>query len=618
MDVSGEVALPKPHGTPAATTTTTTTSTTRRLVDFFAVLPPELALYVVSFLGHHELCMLARVCHLCRGLSYDDENWRQLYIRTWALRSTSRAEVQLPLCGSCTSWRTLFRDRKMLEWEYCSIDVNAKDEEEEQGGGQAAAGSDGDGDGDGDDPNDDTDTAMDTDTTGTEAEKAHTKTPPPPRSPIQVLGRGKYKDKKLIIPATARKWLSWGHILQKKVDELRNQRMEEKKAGAERTVEYLKQKGRFHETVTRLLVIACEEYASAASVASTSPKDDTTLSTLYVSTNNWGISLTELARMKHGPVADMLFLRAYAKLAQTAELRRGCGDLWWVLSEWAVTLRAHAARKMAEGSSLLVATAQGTDYASVDNLFEQSCKKLAEAHALYPTDSQILSEWGDGLSEHATSKIAATAKSRKVLSPAQLEQAQSLFRESYGKYEDSLSLSQMDLDRDIVLSNYGLALSDHAMVAEPAESKDLFARSYEKYRLAASLKPDNVLTQCNLAMTYVLHSCTLADAAEREQLWASAEEILNTQVLKNDYWTYFCMARLASVRGHEAACQAWLEKCAKKNYLAKRTKWFCVHFANVKRAPWFRAMKQAQTGERTREREVLANLFAQQEEEAQA
>jgi hypothetical protein len=27
----------------------------------------------------------------------------------------------------------------------------------------------------------------------------------------------------------------------------------------------------------------------------------------------------------------------------------------------------------------------------------------------------------------------------------------------------------------------------------------------------------------------VLHSCTLADAAEREQLWASAEEILNVR-----------------------------------------------------------------------------------------
>ncbi len=170
----------------------------------------------------------------------------------------------------------------MLEWEYCSIDINAKDEEEgEQGGveeGETAA----DGDGDGDEANEDTDTAMDTDSTGTEAEKTHTKTPPPPpRPPTQVLGRGKYKDKKLIIPATARfvdpqhthththgcthtkcrsvwcvahsgrtgvgdgvvqrrKWLSWGHILQKKVDELRNQRMEEKKEGAERTVEYLK------------------------------------------------------------------------------------------------------------------------------------------------------------------------------------------------------------------------------------------------------------------------------------------------------------------------------------------------------------------------------------------
>jgi hypothetical protein len=94
----------------------------------------------------------------------------------------------------------------MLEWEYCSIDINAKDEEEgEQGGveeGETAA----DGDGDGGDPNEDTDTAMDTDSTGTEAEKTHTKTPPPPppRSPTQVLGRGKYKDKKLIIPATAR------------------------------------------------------------------------------------------------------------------------------------------------------------------------------------------------------------------------------------------------------------------------------------------------------------------------------------------------------------------------------------------------------------------------------
>jgi hypothetical protein len=82
--------------------------------------------------------------------------------------------------------------------------------------------------------------------------------------------------------------------------------------------------------------------------------------------------------------------------------------------------------------------------------------------------------------------------------------------------------------------------------------------------------------------TYVLHSCTLTDTQERERLWAGAEEILNvrfvvaapialpsrslplssqthsqhsrcasvqTQVLKGDYWTYFCMARLASVRG---------------------------------------------------------------------
>jgi hypothetical protein len=44
---------------------------------------------------------------------------------------------------------------------------------------------------------------------------------------------------------------------------------------------------------------------------------------------------------------------------------------------------------MAEGSSTMIATAQGTDYASVDSLFEQSCKKLAEAHKLCPVDSQV-------------------------------------------------------------------------------------------------------------------------------------------------------------------------------------------------------------------------------------
>ncbi len=54
--------------------------------------------------------------------------------------------------------------------------------------------------------------------------------------------------------------------------------------------------------------------------------------------------------------------------------------------------------------------------------------------------------------------------------------------------------------RDIVLSNYGLALSDHAMVIAPEEAEDLFRLSYEKYEMAALLKPDNTLTQCNLAM----------------------------------------------------------------------------------------------------------------------
>jgi hypothetical protein len=81
MDVSGEVALPQkrpPAGVTldTATTSTTTTTTTqarRAALDFFAALPPELALYVVSFMRHTELCALAQVCHLCHSLAYYDE-----------------------------------------------------------------------------------------------------------------------------------------------------------------------------------------------------------------------------------------------------------------------------------------------------------------------------------------------------------------------------------------------------------------------------------------------------------------------------------------------------------------------------------------------------------------
>lgn len=51
---------------------------------------------------------------------------------------------------------------------------------------------------------------------------------------------------------------------------------------------------------------------------------------------------------------------------------------------------------------------------------------------------------------------------------------------------------------DIVLSNWGLALSDHAMIMSEEETEKLFAASYAKYELAASLKPNNKLTSFKL------------------------------------------------------------------------------------------------------------------------
>jgi hypothetical protein len=179
--------------------------------------------------------------------------------------------------------------------------------------------------------------------------------------------------------------------------------------------------------------------------------------------------------------------------------------------------------------------------------------------------------------------------------------AQSLFRESYGKYEDSLSLSQMDLDRyrprptpTLVVSvapmnrtawechqghraeqlragtqrprhgrRTGRVKGTHLTapacpVAPVSDSVGPVHRTCSRDRTKSTglrrpssptMSSPNATLPCtpppttqthpsirsdsrvcfyhSRCRTYVLHSCTLADAAEREQLWASAEEILN-------------------------------------------------------------------------------------------
>jgi hypothetical protein len=60
----------------------------------------------------------------------------------------------------------------------------------------------------------------------------------------------------------------------------------------------------------------------------------------------------------------------------------------------------------------------------VDDLFRESCEKLEAANKLNPHDAQILSEWADALSEHATSKIRATAKTIRPLDPEVLKEGE--------------------------------------------------------------------------------------------------------------------------------------------------------------------------------------------------
>jgi len=66
------------------------------------------------------------------------------------------------------------------------------------------------------------------------------------------------------------------------------------------------------------------------------------------------------------------------------------------------------------------------------------------------------------------------------------------------------------------------------------------------------------------------------------------------------------MARLCAVRGQNDDCREWLEKCSHKNYLAKKTKWFSIHFANVRNEEWF--MKMCESQQTERDEEMLRKL----------
>ncbi|KAL6077135.1 Tetratricopeptide domain containing protein [Balamuthia mandrillaris] len=343
-------------------------------------------------------------------------------------------------------------------------------------------------------------------------------------------------------------------------------------------------------------------------------KESFEISPDYSTLNNWGLALsvhTKLRKDLHE--VDSLFDAAYQKFSETIALQPAHPDAWLVYTNWSNAYREHASRHDGEKAS---------------QLFHISLEKIEEAAKLRADDPDVLSDWADALSEYANSRHGQPG-------------SDDLFLQSYEKYEaacqalaalrtsatdnnngdnsnttastpSSASSDSSSADHsprgheDVLLSNWGLALSDHAMIQQDrGEAERLFALSCDKFREAIRLNPRNRLTLCNWAMTLVLRAYKAAHAWHEHQLsrqcLSEARRMLESNLAASvgggrgeDLWSCYCMARLCSVAGEEEACKQWLLRCGNKvnTFLAKVTRWQAVYFGTLEERPWFRALKQ--------------------------
>jgi len=187
-------------------------------------------------------------------------------------------------------------------------------------------------------------------------------------------------------------------------------------------------------------------------------KDDSLLELFANLHSNWGVTLTDLAKVRNNDEA--LFLQSFEKYQKAIELNPKNDTAY---SNW--------------GNALVdLARAKNNDEA----LFLQSFEKYQKAIELNPKKDNAYNNWGYALANLARAK----------------NNDEALFLQSFEKYQKAIDINPKE---DTAYNNWGAALADLAKAKNNNEA--LFLESIQKLRKAFELDGEAYNLACIYALT---------------------------------------------------------------------------------------------------------------------
>ena len=171
--------------------------------------------------------------------------------------------------------------------------------------------------------------------------------------------------------------------------------------------------------------------------------------------NNWGNRLSDLAKIKTGEEAESLLKQSIEKYSKAIEIKLNFPDAY---NNWGISLSDLAKIKTGE---------------EAESLLKQSIEKYIKAVEIKPNFPEAYNNWGN--------RLSGLAKIKKG------EEAESLLKQSIEKYIKAIEIKSNFPE---AYNNWGISLSDLAKIKTGEEAESLLKQSIEKYSKAIEIKPD--------------------------------------------------------------------------------------------------------------------------------
>lgn len=177
------------------------------------------------------------------------------------------------------------------------------------------------------------------------------------------------------------------------------------------------------------------------------------LASLYF---NWGTEIGEIADLKTGKEAEILYKDAFVKYEKSGLFNPEKEDAFY---NWGTDLGSLAITKTGD---------------EAENLYNQAFEKFRIATKIKPNHYNAFYNWGNNLARFAENKSG--------------KEAEDLYMEVFEKYKKATDIKP---DYYSAFYNWGTDLGKLAETKSGTEAEELFWQAFEKFKKATDIKPDH-------------------------------------------------------------------------------------------------------------------------------